>query len=273
MKSKAKVSEPKVVAFEVKKAPQTEKPSVSESGQNYIHDCNTLSPSKLAKKYLLTHTSWRATKHRAKKLGIAFDSKLEDFANFIRLLGPRPSAKHTLDRIDHAGAYAVENTRWADKKTQSQNRSNTIRISYRGKTFSAHEFAQELGVSVDAVYRGVREGRSAEEIASRVHETSANKTVREPWPWPHGKEAAWERAYREEGEEQESRERFYFRTCKQHLEEVNRALRPYHENDCVDSIPEELTARYEHARQRFADARQKYQDAIARREKHRADLF
>lgn len=45
------------------------------------------------------------------------------FAEFVESLGPRPTPQHTLDRIDPTGHYEPGNLRWADKKTQSENRN------------------------------------------------------------------------------------------------------------------------------------------------------
>lgn len=48
---------------------------------------------------------------------------IDDFSNFINDMGEKPSPSHSLDRIDFDGDYTKENCRWADKKTQSENRS------------------------------------------------------------------------------------------------------------------------------------------------------
>lgn len=47
---------------------------------------------------------------------------LHNFPNFLADVGRRPSAKHTLDRIDNAGDYAPDNCRWVTMKTQCNNR-------------------------------------------------------------------------------------------------------------------------------------------------------
>ena len=45
----------------------------------------------------------------------------DSFDSFMSDMGPRPSALHTLDRIDNDDNYTRENCRWADKITQSRN--------------------------------------------------------------------------------------------------------------------------------------------------------
>lgn len=52
------------------------------------------------------------------------DRWLHSFENFLSDVGFLPSPELSLDRIDPDGDYCLENCRWADAKTQSQNRRN-----------------------------------------------------------------------------------------------------------------------------------------------------
>lgn len=67
-----------------------------------------------------TIQSW----HRYGGRGIRF--LFHSFEQFFKELGPKPSRKHTLDRINNDGNYEPGNVQWATKSHQRQNQERVI---------------------------------------------------------------------------------------------------------------------------------------------------
>jgi hypothetical protein len=60
-------------------------------------------------------------------------------------MGVKPDGT-SLDRIDVNGNYCKKNCRWADLKTQAENKRNTISIKAGNEKFSTREMAKLLGI-------------------------------------------------------------------------------------------------------------------------------
>lgn len=86
---------------------------------------------------------------------------LDSAKAFADYVGPKPTQKHTLDRIDPAGNYEPGNVRWADRYTQAENKREKMAqyiIEIKGKRAFASEWAAKLGLNVDVIRRDIRRG-------------------------------------------------------------------------------------------------------------------
>lgn len=93
------------------------------------------------------------------------------FEAFVADVGIKP-AGHTLDRIDPNGHYEPGNVRWATRKVQTVNRTNTRWLTWAGRTRTLQEWADETGVGYSTLNyrlrRGWDVGRALTTPAARV---------------------------------------------------------------------------------------------------------
>jgi hypothetical protein len=80
------------------------------------------------------------------------------FESFLSDLGPKPSPKHSLDRIDNTRGYEVGNVRWATAHEQANNRSSNRMIEWRGETKTMAEWARETGTPWYMIQKRLRVG-------------------------------------------------------------------------------------------------------------------
>lgn len=91
------------------------------------------------------------------------------FETFWKNLGPRPSIKHSLDRIDNNGDYSPENCRWATAQEQANNRRSNVLLNFAGKTMNMSQWAKVLGIDKDIIQsRLKRRGWSVERALTQV---------------------------------------------------------------------------------------------------------
>lgn len=131
-----------------KKEPKGPRPDVAQRNKNRaVH----------AMSGNYTYASWKAMKSRC------YDKNDKDyprwggrgitvceawktsFVEFYKDMGERPKG-HTIDRIDNNGNYEPGNCRWAVQKTQSNNTRANYYVDYQGRTQTAKQWAEELGI-------------------------------------------------------------------------------------------------------------------------------
>ena len=72
----------------------------------------------------------------------------------------------TLDRIDNDQGYDPSNCRWADRKTQSNNRSNSLYITANGTTLPCAEWARLTGIPRNTIRGRIKTGWSPEDAVT-----------------------------------------------------------------------------------------------------------
>lgn len=100
--------------------------------------------------------------HRYGGRGIRVCKRWLKFENFIADMGDRPSAKHSIDRIDNNGNYEPSNCRWATMKEQGRNRSDNVNITYKGETKCVSAWAEERGMVMNTIRLRLQRGWSVE---------------------------------------------------------------------------------------------------------------
>lgn len=94
--------------------------------------------------------------------GIRVCERWAEFEAFLADMGPRPSASHSIDRIDNDGNYEPGNCRWATDCEQANNQSRNVRVTIEGVTKTVAEWAATSPVSAAAIYRRIVVGWAPE---------------------------------------------------------------------------------------------------------------
>lgn len=132
-----------------------------------------------------THVTWRLMKQRCSDKnfpgyakygakGVRVCPQWESFETFLADMGKKPSAKHSIDRIDARGHYEPSNCRWATMKEQQNNRTNNRRITWRGESLTLVEWAERTGIKRETL------GRRLDTLGWPVEEALTRRPSRLP---------------------------------------------------------------------------------------------
>jgi hypothetical protein len=94
--------------------------------------------------------------------GITVDPHWDSFENFIADLGPKPTPKHTLERIDNDLGYSKSNCRWATRREQANNTRDNRLLTVDGVSQTLAQWARETNISPSALYRRFTSGWHAD---------------------------------------------------------------------------------------------------------------
>lgn len=91
------------------------------------------------------------------------DEWKNDFMAFYNHIGPAPSEKHSVDRIDNDRGYEPGNVRWATNKEQCRNKSDNHYIEFKGEKLTVIEWSERIGIEESAIRSRLRRGWTVEQ--------------------------------------------------------------------------------------------------------------
>jgi hypothetical protein len=121
------------------------------------------------KKETPEYTSWRGMKSRCLNKnsenyykygakGVSICESWMHYENFLRDMGRRPSALHSIDRIDNRGNYEPSNCRWSTPKEQAENRRSSIKITIGDETLPASRWESRMGLKPKLIAKRIWAG-------------------------------------------------------------------------------------------------------------------
>jgi hypothetical protein len=118
-------------------------------------------------------------KMRCKGDAFTLDPAWLVFRDFLRDMGPIPGPEHSIDRTDTTNRrYGPGLCRWATKKEQTVNRSNTRLVDFEGERITLQEFSARLGMKYSTVHSKLERGETPSEIAAVKRSPDASGNYR-----------------------------------------------------------------------------------------------
>jgi hypothetical protein len=86
---------------------------------------------------------------------VVHDKWKESFACFLADVGLRPSALHSIDRLDNDGNYEPGNVAWRTREEQQNNMRNNLLVEFRGEVQTLARWAFQLGMNYDTLFNRI----------------------------------------------------------------------------------------------------------------------
>lgn len=86
----------------------------------------------------------------------------DGYSNFLEDMGRKPSADHSIDRIDVNGDYCPENCRWATRIQQQRNTTSNHVVSHNGISKCLAEWAEDVGMNANTLHGRIISGWTIE---------------------------------------------------------------------------------------------------------------
>lgn len=113
--------------------------------------------------------------------GITVCNRWREFLTFYADMGQRPSAEHSIDRINNDGNYEPGNCRWATREVQDQNTSRIRRLEVNGITRTIAEWSKATGMPRSAIWSRLNMGWTAEEVITRPYFADRSLSAKQMW--------------------------------------------------------------------------------------------
>lgn len=92
-----------------------------------------------------------------------------DFAAFLKDMGPRPSPKHSIERKNNNRGYSPTNCVWATRKQQARNRRSVATLTIDGVKRTIVEWGELSGNKTETIKQRLHAGREPKDaIFSKV---------------------------------------------------------------------------------------------------------
>ena len=117
----------------------------------------------------------------------------ESFESYLEDIGPKPSHRHSLDRIDNDLGYFPGNVRWATSEEQARNRRSNRILAWDGRETSLTGWAEEYGIKPATLWARLRSGWSMGEALEQHGPRGPGKWRQKHMPIVSGLEPPRER--------------------------------------------------------------------------------
>lgn len=111
-----------------------------------------------------TPTVWNYASYGGRGIRVC-EEWSNSFQAFYEYMGPRPTNKHQIDRIDNDGNYEPGNVRWVTAESNCGNRRTSIVVEYKGEKMTLKQAAAKYGVSYGMLLSRVSQRKMSIEVA------------------------------------------------------------------------------------------------------------
>ena len=93
----------------------------------------------------------------------------KSFTTFLADMGPKPSGRYEIDRMNLDGHYEPTNCRWTTRHWQARNRSDNRFFTFHGETLCIQDWAIRLGMSFTSMEKRFRRWSIKEALTTPAH--------------------------------------------------------------------------------------------------------